>query len=79
MGNYPRLEARYLEIDLMECSLRKVLNLTYAWLVGLIGGTEEWEKNYAPIFDPKAAEAHDMVDVSPALAGRPRLILDKHE
>lgn len=62
----------------MECSLRKVLNLTYAWLVDLIGGTDEWEKNYAPLFDPKATEAYDMVDVTPAPRGRSGLIMDKH-
>lgn len=62
----------------MDCSLRKVLNLTYAWLVDLIGGTEEWEKNYAPIFSPNATDEHDMVDLPAAPARKSGLIMDKH-
>lgn len=62
----------------MDCSLRKVLNLTYAWLVDLIGGTDEWEKNYAPLFDPNATDEYDMVEIAPAPKGRSGLIMDKH-
>lgn len=50
----------------MRCSLRKVLNLTYTWLFDLIGGTEQWTKDYAPIFDPNAAEDFDYVDLPAA-------------
>lgn len=75
MGNYPRIEARYYDIDLMECSLRKALNLTFAWLVDLIGGTPEWEKNYAPIFDPNADEDFDYVEL-PKSTGKQRLVIE---
>lgn len=47
----------------MRCSLRKVLNLTYAWLFDLIGGTDTWAKEYAPKFDPESAEDFDYVDI----------------
>jgi len=50
----------------MRCSLRKVLNLTYTWLFDLIGGTDQWTKDYAPIFDPAAAEDFDYVDIPQA-------------
>lgn len=67
MGNYARIEARYYDVDLMAMSLRKVLNLTYAWLVDLIGGTEQWEEDYAPIFRDFEAEGQhedfDYVDI----------------
>jgi hypothetical protein len=47
----------------MELSLRKVLNLTYAWLFELIGGTDAWDKDYAPIFDDSMHEDFDYVDL----------------
>lgn len=50
----------------MRLSLRRVLNLTYTWLFDLIGGTEQWTKDYAPIFDPDAAEDFDYVDIPQA-------------
>lgn len=58
-------------------SVRRVLNLTYAWLFDLIGGTEQWTKDYAPVFDPNAAEDFDYVDIPqapeppPEYAGQP--------
>lgn len=70
MANYPRLEAHYHSQDLMTASLRRVLNLTYAWLVDLIGGTEAWDRDYAHIFDPEAAEDFDYVDLGPAQPGQ---------
>lgn len=57
----------------MATSLRKVLNLTYAWLVDLIGGTEQWEKEYAPIFRDFEAEGQhedfDYVDIPTSAGG----------
>lgn len=61
--NYARIEARYYEIDLMRTSVRRVLNLTYGWLFDLIGGTDQWEKDYAHVFDPDAHEDFDYVDL----------------
>lgn len=63
MGNYPRIEARYHDIDLPTTSLRKVLNLTYGWLLELLGGTETWEKDYAPIFEEHEHPDFDYVDL----------------
>lgn len=65
-SNYARVEARYHDIDLMRCSLRKVLNLTYAWLVDLMGGSDEWDEHYKPIFDPpRNAETGEVIEVHP--------------
>lgn len=47
----------------MEMSLRKLLNLTYAWLFELIGGTEQWDKDYAHLFDDSIHEDFDYVDL----------------
>lgn len=74
MGNFPRIEARYYDIDLMDASLRKVLNLTYAWLIDLIGGSEQWEEDYAPIFRDYEAEGQhedfDYVDLPVGADGK---------
>lgn len=42
--------------------MRKVLNLTYAWLVDLLGGTDEWKHNYEPIFVEHEHPDFDYVD-----------------
>lgn len=63
MHEYARIEARYYPGDLMEETFRRVLNLTYAWLYDLIGGSEQWEKDYAHIFDRTADEDFDYVDM----------------
>ena len=47
----------------MSASIRKVLNLTYAWLYDLIGGTPVWERDYAHYFDPEKHRDYDYVDV----------------
>lgn len=65
-------------IDLMQVSVRKVLNLTYAWLFDLIGGTEQWDKEYAHVFDPLAHEDFDFVDIPANVTsdeGKPKLII----
>lgn len=46
----------------MRTPLRKVLNLTFAWLVDLIGGTDEWKKEYEPIFRPPSAAVQAALD-----------------
>lgn len=50
-ANFARIEARYYELDLMQVDVRKLLNLTYGWLIDLIGGTDEWDEHYKPIFE----------------------------
>lgn len=47
----------------MECTVRRLLNLTFGWLIDLIGGTDAWEKDYAHIFDPDKHEDYDYVDL----------------
>lgn len=58
----------------MAISLRKVLNLTYGWLVDLLGGSDEWEKNYAPVFRDYEAEGQhedfDYVDIPVGTGGK---------
>lgn len=49
----------------MALPLRKVLNLTYTWLFDLIGGTDDWKKNYEHVFDPEAHSDFDYVDIGP--------------
>lgn len=67
--NYARIEARYFHIDLMDCSLRKVLNLTFDWLVEAYSyDSEGWEKNYARTFDRSLSkeefeQGYDLVDI----------------
>lgn len=62
-ANFARIEARYYELDLMEVDVRKLLNLTYGWLIDLIGGTDAWERDYAPIFEPQSQE-NDTVEIT---------------
>lgn len=62
MTNYARIEARYYDVELWELPLRKILNLTYGWLIDLLGGSDEWDKHYAPIFDPSKQE-NDTVSI----------------
>lgn len=53
----------------MRMSLRRVLNLTYGWLFDLIGGTEDWTKNYQPTFDDSQHEDFDYVDIGDVGSG----------
>lgn len=70
-NSYARVEARYYDIDFAALPLRKMLNLTYAWLVDLLGGSDEWEKTYAPIFDGSEPEGDsDVVDIGDVQPGR---------
>jgi len=62
-ANYPRIEACYYDVELDQLPLRKVFNLTYSWLVDTIGGTDDWEKNYAPIFNVYEHPDFDYVDL----------------
>lgn len=50
-------------MDLEQLPLRKVLNLTYAWLIEVIGGTDDWEQDYAPIFAEHEHPDFDYVDM----------------
>lgn len=53
-------------------SVRKVLNLTYAWLFDLIGGTEQWKKDYERIFSDDPDQQHedfDYVDIGDVGSG----------
>lgn len=70
MANFARIEASYYQIDLMHAPVRKVLNLTYAWLFDLIGGTPVWDREYAHYFDPDKHEDYDYVEV-PVEPSRP--------
>lgn len=63
MHEYARIEARYYPANLMDETFRRVLNLTYAWLFDLVGGTEVWEKEYAHIFDRAQGDDSDYVDI----------------
>jgi hypothetical protein len=48
-----------------------VLNLTYTWLFDLIGGTDDWKKNYEHVFDPEAHSDFDYVDLGPTTSAAP--------
>lgn len=50
-------------MELERLPLRKVFNLTYGWLVDTIGGTEDWDKHYAPIFAVYEHPDFDYVDM----------------
>lgn len=50
-------------MELTELPLRKLLNLTYGWLLEVLGGTETWEKDYAPIFAEHEHPDFDYVDL----------------
>lgn len=61
----------------MSMSLRKVLNLTYAWIVDLIGGSDDWDRDFAPIFAEHEHEDFDYVDLEQVLGrGGSGLALD---
>lgn len=47
-------------------SLRKALNLTYTWLFDLIGGTDQWKKDYEHVFNPDMHADFDYVDIGPS-------------
>lgn len=66
MANFARIEASYYQIDLMHAPVRKVLNLTYAWLFDLIGGTPTWDREYAHYFDPDKHQDFDYVELPQA-------------
>lgn len=55
----------------MEVDSRKLLNLTYGWLIDLIGGTDTWDREYKPIFEPESQE-NDTVSIT----GNTGLMLD---
>ena len=62
----------------MGCSIRKLLNFTYGWLFDLIGGTEQWDKEYAHIFDPDKHADFDYVDMPEKMVapdGKRKLVL----
>lgn len=50
-------------MELEKLPLRKLFNLTYAWLIDTIGGTDDWENNYAPIFAEHEHPDFDYVDL----------------
>ncbi len=54
--NYARIESRHPTLDLMRMSLRKVLNITYEWLMEAYQFDQEgWERDWADVFrtEPK--------------------------
>jgi hypothetical protein len=54
-GNYGSIEAEYPNEDLLECSLRRALNLTMAWWIPRLS-IEEWDREYKHIFYESKAE-----------------------
>jgi hypothetical protein len=58
---WPYIEARYYQIDLMEVSPTKFMNLIYAWCREVIHDQMEWERFEMeltePIFDTKPSDA----------------------
>ncbi len=64
------MEARYYQVDLMDESLRRVLNFAYDWLVDKVGGTDQWDRTYAHIFDPDKDEDFDYVEAPQAGPGQ---------
>ena len=62
--NYARIEARYPELDLLHMPLRRVLNLSFEFLMEAHQfDTDGWEKNYAPIFSPEEHGDSDVLDI----------------
>lgn len=53
----------------MDQPFRKVLNLTYSWLFELIGGTDEWKRDFEHIFDDSQHEDFDYVDLPQTTGG----------
>lgn len=68
-ANYDRIEASYHQVDLMDLSSRKLLNLTFGWLFDLIGGTEEWKKHYEHVFDESQHSDFDYVELPQGSSG----------
>lgn len=64
-SNYGRLEAKYHDIDLLNISLRRALNLAFEFLLEAHQfDSEGWEKNFAPIFAGEDVGDSDELDIS---------------
>lgn len=55
--DYARIEAKHPTLDLLSMPLRRVLNLTYEFLLDCYAYNEEgWNNRWAPIFDPNHSD-----------------------